>query len=61
MKFVCLGYIQEGKWERMSEQERNAMLDECFGYDDVLRKNGHFSGGDALQSPRKAATLRSWA
>ncbi len=58
MKFVCLGYIQEGKWEGMSEQERNAMVDECFAYDDVLRKNGHFAGGDALDSPRKAATLR---
>ena len=34
------------------------MLDECFAYDDVLRKNGHFAGGEALQSPRNAATLR---
>jgi hypothetical protein len=42
----------------MSESERNAFIDECFAYDDVLRKNGHFVGGEALQSPRNATTLR---
>jgi hypothetical protein len=47
------------KWETMSENERNVMIDECFAYDDGLRKNGHFVGGEALQSPRNATTLRS--
>jgi hypothetical protein len=42
----------------MSESEQNAYLDECFAYDDVLRKNGHFVGGEALQSTRSATTLR---
>ncbi len=58
MKYICLGYIEENKWETMSDSERNAMLDECFTYDDVLRKNGHFAGGEALQGPRNAVTLR---
>jgi hypothetical protein len=58
MRYYCLGYIEEKKWETMSESERNAMLDECFAYDDVLRKNGHFAGGEALQSARNAITLR---
>lgn len=58
MKFICLGYIEDGKWERMSESERNTMMQECFAYDDVLRKNGHFAGGEALQSARNAVTLR---
>lgn len=43
----------------MSERERNEMLDECFSYDDFLRKNGHFAGGEALQPPQTATTLRS--
>ncbi len=34
------------------------MLDECFTYDDELRKNGHFAGGEALQGPQTATTLR---
>jgi hypothetical protein len=58
MKYICLGYIEEGKWETMSESERNAMMDECFAYDDLLRKNGHFAGGEALQSAGNAITLR---
>jgi len=58
MKFVCLGYIDESKWDGISEEAQNAMMDECFEYDDVLRKDGHFAGGEALESARGAATLR---
>ena len=58
MKYICLGYMDEKKWDAMSERDRAAFLDECFSYDDALRKNGHFVGGEALQSPRNAATLR---
>ena len=58
MKFACLGYMEEDKWQRMSESERKAMIDECLAYDDELRKKGHFIGGEALQSARNAATLR---
>jgi hypothetical protein len=58
MKYVCLGYAEEKKWKTMSEGERNALVDECFAYDDVLRKNGHFVGGEALESARNATTLR---
>ena len=58
MKYVCLGYIEAGKFENMPDSERNAMVDECFTYDDVLRKNGHFAGGEALQSASNAVTLR---
>ena len=57
MKFYCLGYYDEKKWEAMSEGDRNALMDECFAYDDVLRKNGHFAGGDGLQSAQRAKTL----
>ena len=58
MKYICLGYIDEKKWDTMSESERNAFVDECFTYDDMMRKNGHLVGGEALQGPRSAATLR---
>ena len=58
MKYICLGYMDPKKWETMPESEQNAMMDECFAYDDVLRKKGHFVGGEALQSARNAATLR---
>lgn len=58
MRYICLGYYDEKRWETISERERNALMDECFAYDDALRKNGHFVGGEALQSVRNAVTLR---
>jgi hypothetical protein len=57
MKFVCLGYIEPGKFEGMSETERNAFVDACFAYDDVLREKGRFAGGEALQPASQARTL----
>jgi hypothetical protein len=41
----------------MIESERNAMFDTCFEYDDHLRANGHWAGGEALQPPETALTL----
>jgi hypothetical protein len=58
MKYVCLGYIDQNQWEAKPQAEREALMEECFAYDDILRKNGHFAGGEALQNARNAATLR---
>jgi len=58
MKYICLGYIAPDKFASASEAEFNAMMDSCFDYDDQLRANGHFTGGEALQPPTTAVTLR---
>jgi hypothetical protein len=59
VKYICLGYFDEKKWDTMPAGEQNAYLDECFAYDDELRKKGHWlAAGEALQSSRKAVTLR---
>lgn len=58
MKYICLGYINEKEWQSASESEQQAMMDECFTYDDELRKNGHFTGGEALGPSQHATTLR---
>lgn len=58
MKYICLGYYDEKRWETLPESEQNELMDECFAYDDVLRANGHFAGGEALKSARNATTLR---
>ena len=34
------------------------MIEECFAYDDVLRRGGHFLGGEALDAAQNAVTLR---
>lgn len=57
MKYICLGYMDPGKFADMTEDERHTMFDECFEYDDHLRANGHFGVGEALQPPETALTL----
>jgi hypothetical protein len=57
MKYVCLGYLEPGKFEKMSERERNTVLDECFSYNDELRKNGHLVAEEALQPANTAVTV----
>lgn len=59
MKFVCLGYIDETKASEITEERGQKMMEECFAYDDVLRRGGHFIGGEALDGARKAVTLRA--
>lgn len=34
MKFVCMGFIEESKYESLSEAEGQRMMEECFAYDD---------------------------
>ncbi len=58
MKYVCLGYYDEKKFNALSESERKAFTDECFAYDEVLKKNGHYVGGEAVQAARNATTLQ---
>ena len=57
MKYLCFGYFDKGKFDGMTETEKNAMFDTCLEYDDHLRANGHWGGGEALQPAEAALTL----
>jgi hypothetical protein len=58
MRFICLGYADPSVFSSMSEEEMGAAMEECFAYDDELRRGGHFAGGEALQEAKSAVTLR---
>jgi hypothetical protein len=58
MKYVCLGFIDEAAFAQIPQADAQRMMEECFAYDDVLRRGGHFLGGEALDSARNAVTLR---
>jgi hypothetical protein len=58
MKYVCLGFYDESRFAEMPPAEAQKMMEECFAYDDELRRGGHFIGGEALDSFRNAVTLR---
>ena len=57
MKYFCLGYLEPGRFEQMTEDERNAVFDKCFEYNDHLRANGHLVAEVPLQPPQTALTL----
>jgi hypothetical protein len=59
VKYLCFGYYDKSKFDGMTDAKRNTMFDTCFEYDDHLRANGHWAGGEALQGPETALTL-SW-
>ena len=60
MRFLCLGYIDESQWDDVSQTQQETLMEECFQYDDELRRNGHWADGSgALQSVSTARTLRS--
>ena len=59
MKYICLGYYDKAKFDNLGQREQEAMFDACFEYDDHLRANGHFAGGEGLQPPETALTV-SW-
>src|SRR5262245_25408631 len=58
MKFACLAYSEQQSWTSKSKSEQDALIEECFAYDDQLLKNGHWiDGGQALQSAQATKTL----
>jgi hypothetical protein len=59
MKYLCLGYMEEQKWDDMPEDKRNAWMEECLAYDAELKKNGHFVAGEALDYVRNSKTLKA--
>jgi hypothetical protein len=58
MKFICFGLIDTNAFPAIPENERTAMMDSCFAYDEQLRAGGHFLGGEGLQPANTAKTLR---
>jgi len=58
MKYVCLSYLGPMTWETMSEADRKASMEEFSAWVADMRRNGHFLGGEALESAQNATTLR---
>lgn len=58
MKYLCLVYGEERKFDGLSKSESSVLINDCLAYDDVLRKSGHYVASDALQSVKTAKTLR---
>jgi len=59
MKYLCLIYDDEKKWETMSKAEADAYMGEYFAFTNGVKASGHYIGGNALQPVATATTVRS--
>ena len=58
MKYMLLIYSDEQRWQRMADDERNAIYGEYFAYSDELAKSGALVAGAPLQPTAAATTVR---
>lgn len=58
MKFLCLAYEAEEDFQAMSQPEWHALREEVLEYVRSLQASGKLVSTNALQSARKAATVR---
>jgi hypothetical protein len=58
MKYICFGYLDTDAWAKISPAEQAAMVDRCFAYDETLKKNGNWAGGEGLKGPESTVSLQ---
>jgi hypothetical protein len=58
MKYLCLAFYDEQKFDTLSKADLEAIGARCRPYDEELAKSGHLELAGSLQSTRSSTTLR---
>jgi len=58
MKYLCLAYYDENKFEGLPKTELDALVSQCPPYDAALRKSGQLVVSASLDSARAGKALR---
>ena len=58
MKYLCIVYVDEAKFDTMSESERATLDEASLASNDELRRRGHLIAASALQPVTTATTVR---
>lgn len=58
MKFLCLAYYDEKKFDAFPPAEMDALVNKCRPFDEELRQSGHLVLVASLASPKDATALR---
>ncbi|MGH8727702.1 MAG: YciI family protein [Burkholderiales bacterium] len=58
MKYLCLAYYDEKKFDALSKTELDAIVSQCPPHDEALRKSGHLVAQASLGPTRASTTLR---
>jgi len=58
MKFLCLGYYDEKKFNALPKPDVDALVQQCRTHDEALRKSGHMLMVASLAATRDATSIR---
>ena len=58
MKYLCLIYDEEKKFETMSKADFDTLMGEYFAFTKDVRQSGHYLGGNDLEPVKSATTVR---
>jgi len=58
MKYLLLIYGEEARWGKVSDKERDAILQEYMQFTQDIANSGHYIGGNELQPTSKATSVR---
>jgi hypothetical protein len=58
MKYLCLGYYDEKKFDALPKAELDALVHQCHAHDEALRNSGHLILTASLAATRMTASLR---
>lgn len=58
MKYLLLIYGEEGRWEKVSDKDRDAITQEYAQFSRDIAASGHYKGGNELHSTSKATSVR---
>jgi hypothetical protein len=58
MQFLCLGYLDEAKFDTVPEEEKLAILKDCFAQCVPFRATGTIVIEEGLHAPGTAKTIR---
>jgi hypothetical protein len=58
MQYICLIYDDENIWDKLPEDERNAVFAEYGTFTESIKGSGNYVAGDALQPTSTATTVR---
>ena len=58
MKYLCLGYYDEKKFDAMPKAERDALIEKCRTHDEALHQSGHLILVASLAAPDVSRCVR---
>lgn len=58
MKYLCLIYSDETKWQKMAGADVASMMSEYGAFTESLKKSGQYLGGNRLEPTTAATTVR---